>query len=444
MIGFAVFWLGAFALGWLLIRATRVPVHSRLELLAWSGGWGVGALAFLAFLLGSLGVRLGRGLVLLVCGGAVLAAGLTAALSRSGFGPRGASLRPRIPAEWIVLGGFAIVLCTLAVAIATTPLGAFDARMLWTLQARLIFDTEAYPSAELLDPAFVVAHPQYPPLLPLAEALSALAAGSFRERLVRLVPTFFYLSVVAALLAALARNDRRFGPLLAGVYALMPTLILDEHGGAADAGLADIPLSFFVLLSVLLLARAREAEWRDHAVAGHLAALAGLFKNEGLVLGALLVASVSFQARRSWRLPLAFAAGWALTLLPWLEVRSALPTVFEEQYGEHLNPSRILWGLDRAGAVLGEMLQLTFLRPNGAGLTWWVVGLFWLASPGRIARLRDVHLWVVPAYLAAIFVVYLITPWEGTLQVRLSFARVLLHVAPLALWAVGTGRRARA
>jgi hypothetical protein len=317
--------------------------------------------------------------------------------------------------------------------------------MLWTLQARLILDTGAYPSAELLDPAFVVAHPQYPPLLPLAEALAALAAGSFRERLVRLVPTFFYLCVAGSLLAALARHERRHVPL-AGVYALMPILLLDDHGGAADAGLADVPVSFFVLLSALLLARARETEWRDHAVAGHVAALAGMFKNEGLVLGALLLASVVFQKRRAWRLPLAFAAGWALTLLPWLEVRSALPTVFEEQYGEHLNPSRILWGLGRSGEVLGEMLQQTFLRPNGSGLTWWVVLGFWLASPGRLARLRERQLWIVPAYLASVFVVYLITPWEGTLQVRLSFGRVLLHVAPLALWAVASaaGREARA
>jgi hypothetical protein len=62
----------------------------------------------------------------------------------------------------------------------------------------------------------------------------------------------------------------------------------------------------------------------------------------------------------------------------------------------------------------------------------------------RRTRERSVNArWlVVPAYLDIVFVLYLVSPWQGVLQVQLSFERVLLHLVPLAVVALTTAARA--
>jgi hypothetical protein len=90
----------------------------------------------------------------------------------------------------------------------------------------------------------------------------------------------------------------------------------------------------------------------------------------------------------------------------------------------------------RAGAVATEMLKQAFLLPHRSGLFWWLV-LAWFAASKRKAEALGPHrLGIVPVYLLVVFVLYVVTPWEGVVQVQLSFSRVLLQVAPLALWAV--------
>jgi hypothetical protein len=432
MIPLAVLMAGALALGLRLAKLACGPGASRLALYAFGTASGAAALGAAGLLVALLGAPLGRGLVVSLAVGA----GAFALLTRSPQSRPASSgwPRPRSLADRWTFLMLAVVALLVVLTVVTTPLVSVDARTLWTPHARLIADTGRYPAPELRDPAFVIAHASYPPLLPMMEALVALASGSTDERLLRAVPTVFYFSTAALLLAELPRREPRWGILLAAAWALMPTLIVFEEGGA-DAGLADVAVSGFVLMSAVLLERAPRLSLAAPALAGGLAAAAALTKNEGLVLGGLLCLSAWIFGPRGRRAGV-MTVVFLLLIGPWLAVRPNLASILDESYLSHLGWERFSAEAPRAGAVATEMLEQAFLLPHRAGLFWWLVGAWFAASRRKAEALGPDRLGIVPLYLLVVFVLYLVTPWEGTVQVQLSFSRVLLQVAPLALWAV--------
>jgi hypothetical protein len=439
-IALALLLAGGLAVGLRLARAALGAAASRLALCAVGAAAGAATLGAAAFVLALAGVRLGRPLVL----------GLSLAVLAVGSIPRRRAPRsvawgwpaPRSPADRWALVVLAVFAGLVAVTLVTTPLVSVDARTLWTPQARLVADTGRYPAAELRDRSFVVAHASYPPLLPLLSALVGVAGGSVDERLLRAAPTGFYFVAAVLLLAELPRREPRWGLLLATAWALMPTLVVFEEGGA-DAGLADVALSAFVVTSAVVVGRAGPRSLAGPALAGFLAAAAALTKNEGLVLGGLLCLSAWVSGPAGRRGAAVMTSVFVLLSAPWLAARTGLAPLLDEGYPGHLGIGRFAAGAPRAGAVLAEMLKQAFLLPHRSGLFWWLVAGWFLASTRKTGALRAGRLAIVPVYLAIVYALYVVTPWEGVVQVQLSFSRVLLQVAPLALWAVaGDGRTA--
>lgn len=398
-------------------------------------GWilGSGLVGLLVFASGLMDVELtGASLatLLLACG---LVGGGLWGMSRTRR-PPSLGARPASPLDWVSVGAILLFIGLVLLTIATVPLTSFDARMIWSAHARLIADGAVYPPPELFDPAFVIGHPQYPPLVPLIEAL-ALSLEAAPESLVfRAVPFAFYPATLLVLGGEVLPRERRWGWPLLAAWALMPTLVIYEEG-AADAGVVDLPMGAFILAAAVILSRAFE---RDRlglfGLAGVLAACAAYTKNEGLVLGVLLGVALIARAGRPRKSAAIYFATWAVFLLPWLVVRSQLAGAFEEGYLERLLAGQI--ALAKAPAVLWEMASRLFLAPARSGLFWWLV-VGWIATAGskRLPLVRRFG-WIIGAYLVIVFGVYLISPWPGTEQVELSFLRVLLQVSPLALWAV--------
>ncbi|HET7291821.1 MAG TPA: hypothetical protein VFM88_05305 [Vicinamibacteria bacterium] len=331
------------------------------------------------------------------------------------------------PLERAGLGAAALVALLMAWTIVRVPVVSVDGRTLWGFHARLIHDTGRYPSPELGDPGFPIPHRQYPPLLPLLDA-AALAALPVDTAL-RLVPWLSYLAVALLLSFELPRRDPERGRLLALAYALMPTLVLSEEGGA-DAGVADTLLGAWVLGAALLLDAGRPA------LAGVVAAAGALTKNEGLALGPLLLASAFVRCgdeRRRFGPILRATLAFAALVLPWLWLRAAIPSGLDEGYLSRLTLEQLAAGAPRGPEVALQMVRVGFLHPQRAGLFWWLAVLLWWTSSRRAFALLDGRLAIVPAYVAILFVLYIVSPWPGVAHVQLSFERLLLHVAPLAL-----------
>jgi hypothetical protein len=144
-----------------------------------------------------------------------------------------------------------------------------------------------------------------------------------------------------------------------------------------------------------------------------------------------------------WRRAGPAAFVFVLLTIPWLAVRTGLRPILDEGYLGHLGWTGLVAGPPRAGSVAAEMFVQGFLLPHRSGFFWWLVAGWFLASPRKAEALVGGRLAVAITYLLVVYVLYVVTPWEGVVQVQLSFSRVLLHVAPLALWAVaGEGRSA--
>lgn len=387
---------------------------------AWVWSAGIALVPYVLVLAAACGMRLGRPLVLVVV---VLGFALAVRFTQR---PREVPPRSRSPIDRLWLAGIAVAAALVVWVSATTPLVAIDARAIWSYHARIILDTGRYPAPELADPGLVVQHPRYPPLLPMAEAATGFLAGSSDDRVLRLVPTVFFLALVALLLGELPRRDPRFGFSLVGIYVLMPTLLLSRTAGA-DAGLADIALSLYVALSVLSLEAGEDAQ------AGAFAAAAALTKNEGLVLGALLMLSAWLRGRRSRRGSVIFTLAFALPLLPWMLIQQQIANSYDEHYLQRLAAGALGPALARLPGLLLEMLRLGLFAPQRDVVFWWIVLVFWWASKRRSEVLTQGRLWIVPAYLMAVWLVYGLSPWSGVVQVQASMTRILLHVAPLAL-----------
>jgi hypothetical protein len=425
VIGLLVVSAAAVALGAGLVSRAGAA-GTRLALLALAFPAGIASLAIAALGLCALGVQLSRGLVLALCSAALVAG---AWLGRRGPGDWGWP-RARSPLERYAVATTLAAAALVFTASLTVPLVSVDARILWTYHARLIADAGGYPAPELRDARFLIAHAAYPPLLPMAEALTAVVAGAAAdERALRSVPTLFAFALVALLFAELPRRDARLGLLLAASFALMPTLISFEEGGA-DAGVADATLACFVLASVVAL------DAGSPLLAGLLAGAAALTKNEGALLGLLVCVSGWLPRRRPRRASATASGAFAALVAAGALLRTGLAASVDEHYLGRLGRGAFTAGLQRGPELLLEMLKTTLLLPHRGGLLPLLVLLFWAASERRRMILLEGRLWILPAFFASVWALYVISPWPGVVQVQLSFPRLLLQVTPLALYAL--------
>jgi hypothetical protein len=218
-------------------------------------------------------------------------------------------------------------------------------------------------------------------------------------------------------------------------------------------GTGDLPLAMLLAggLSFLVRASRPGAGRGEAALAGVLLGGAVLVKNEGLALTAvavvaLAIAFVLFRSRpgRATAPPREALARCALALalagvlaLPWYALRGRIPSI-DEDY-----PS-MLTGANLASALAGERpldiagaFWLSFTNTARWGFLWLAFGLGLVLSARR---------WLLELDLAAValavllglglyFTVLLVTPWS----LELLFAtlipdRLLVHVAPLAIW----------
>lgn len=424
--------LACVGLGGAVLSGSDWPV-SRLARLA--AAFLLGALAVVVVLLAgaSVGVPMRSAALPLLAVGAPLGLGwLWRVRRRAPLAAR----PPWSPVERVGLVVWLLLLAAMMRNIAAVPMASVDGRTLWWLHARLIHAASSYPTAEHRDPGFPLPHPQYPPLVPTLEATAA-AFGEPSEPLMRAVPFLFYLALGALLLGELPRRDPRTGRGLALVVLLLPTLIFSEEGGA-DAGVADTAVAACVVAAALAL------EAGVAPLAGLLAAAAALTKNEGLVLGVLLAASLGLKGgmpRARLRPALAMAGAFVAIVLPWLALRATLPSGFDERYLERLTPAALAAGTPRAPLVLSEMARIAFAHPQRSGVFWWGMLALWLLTRRSRERTAAGSWPVLPSYLAIVFLLYLISPWQGVLQVQLSFERVLIHLAPLAAVALTAPRR---
>jgi len=335
---------------------------------------------------------------------------------------------------------------------ATKPHGEWDAWSIWNLHARFL-----YRGGDLWKNAFsnriAWSHPDYPVLLPglislgwtLARAESTLAPIT--------VAFLFTFATAGLLISSLGILRGRVQAFIAGAL-LLGTVAFVEVGAMQYA---DVPLSFYILATVVLLClQDRHPEdLRFTLLAGLTAGFAAWTKNEGLmfvfvVILARAVAVLRFGARpllvrqlgavaAGLFFPLAVVVFFKLRLAPPNDLASTRPADIIAHVSDFGRWITVLQGFGKQAFFFGQMavegvLVRGFLIPIAL-----VLLLYWLLVRFRVHE-RDRSLVATAALTVALmlagdFAVYVLLPNDVNWQMSTSLDRLFLQLWPAGLFA---------
>jgi len=339
--------------------------------------------------------------------------------------------------------------------------GGWDAVAMWNVHAKFfasplpgawrgMFTPGAGPTH--LDYPQLPAHPDYPPLLSAFVAQAWACTGATAPLVPALVALFFTSGTALLLISSASFLRSPHAGLLAGALLLTSPTFL----GAAMIQYADVPLSFYFLLSVVLLHyadRARRADKGLYVLAGLAAGCAALTKNEGslflvvLALSRLVHLALRRQVRQGLRDLVPIALGLAPLLLVLLYYKSFTSPneIIAAQHGglfaKMFTSSRYLTILKAARTAIFYPENLASVTGFKVVFNWQVPAFALFCLLVGFERKRALHASVLPVAFIAIllylgyFVVYLLTPYELAWHLRTSLERLLAQVAPILILA---------
>jgi hypothetical protein len=316
------------------------------------------------------------------------------------------------------------------------PHGYWDAWAIFNLRARFL--ATAY-WRDAFSPVLIWSHPDYPLLLSAFIARVWRATGG-REVSVPAVTAFlFTFATIGVLAGSLTVLKGRTQGFLAGMLLAGTPLFIDQ----GTAQLADVPLSFFILSALALLAL-QDRFWPS---APGLALLAGLSagmgawtKNEGLLLVAVILPVRTLAVMRSQgRRPALAQAGWfAAGLAPIL----AVVLFFRHSFATpnaHIGGRGVLAlmaplsDLNRWRIFTGELLKHGWSF-GGLFVSSFVVLAIYLACVGlhwdRDRAAVHTALGTLVLVLAGYCVVCIISPFDIVWQSATALNRLLIQLWP--------------
>ncbi len=317
------------------------------------------------------------------------------------------------------------------------PQGEWDAWSIWNLHARFMARGGTAWTA-MFSKELAWSYPDYPLLLPALVAQAWSAARTESLFVPMAIAFLFTFGTVAALLGVVRELRGWEQALLAGTF-LLGTV---EFIGQGLSQYADVPLGFYILVSLALLFF---EDRKSIALSGAMAAFAAWTKNEGLLFVAAVLLARYVARRRSGTLSrLAvelryFASGLApvLAILALFKFRYApAPDLSFAQraldFGRYVT---VIEAFLKNGLLLG-----TFLVPGVLVLAAyvWLVG-FRVETRERVGLTTCVV--AIAIVLLGDFAGFLLLPNDLNLRIDTSLDRVLMQLWPAALLVVFTATR---
>jgi hypothetical protein len=319
--------------------------------------------------------------------------------------------------------------------LSANPHGRWDAWYIWNLRARFLFRGHEH-WREAFSP--LLAHTDYPPLLPLT-----VAGYWFQiKKETVLVPGLFSLgytlSTAGVLVSALFLNKTRIRGYLAGIFLLGTPFFLFL---GADQ-IADIPLAYYFLTALVcffLYDQKVESGPGLLLLSGILAGFSGWTKNEGLLFIAVLPLARWFLPGQNWK---AYGKSMAFFLLGLLPLLLTI-LIFKGQ----IAPPGDLWGSQTLGMLFERLsagdryLQIgkAFVK-NAYEFGYWphlklpvlfiIFGILFGFSWSRIWGDLFPSLLVLGLMLCGYFMVFVLSPHDLSWHLRTATDRLLLHFWP--------------
>ncbi len=361
-----------------------------------------------------------------------------------------------------------------------TPQRLWDERAIFGLRGIVLFEEGTVHSAELKHPDFVLGHPRYPLLIPLAETHVYGLVGQVNDRWSKVVFPLLYLGMVLCFAGVFSRHmSRGQAWMWALVLATIPALMPHDYGFLC--GQADAPVGCFHGVSVLYLwdylrNRSRSAQLpliamggsRSLIVSGLCAGLGAFTKDEGLAFlmvdTGLITAFVviSFMARQTgrhrfdplkkdvagnpaaeWRkvetrlqfwMPVFYVLAAAITLIPWFIYRQELPKTTEMEYFRRMTLSRLVEETSSLNWLTGHILSRMFAEWREWGAQWWLVIALLLMFPRKAFSSPQLLLiGDIAGALSALIVAGMLAPVKLEEHIGGSSHRFLMQIAPVAV-----------
>ena len=375
----------------------------------------------------------------------------------------------------------AVIFLAIAAIIQTlmTPQRLWDERAIFGLRGIVLFEEGTVHSEELKHPDFVLGHPRYPLLIPLAEAHVYGLLGQVNDRWSKVVFPLLYLGMVLCFAGVFLRHlSRGQAWMWALVLATIPALMPHDYGYLC--GQADAPVGCFHGVSVLYLwdywrNRLRSLRLPPMAMGGSrslflsglCAGLGAFTKDEGLaflMVDSLLIAAfvmMSFVARWTGRhridpindvaektsaesrqaaaLPRLWTPGFyliaaAIILIPWFAYRQDLPKTTEMEYFRRLTLLRLVEETASLNWLVGHLLYRMFAEWWEWGAQWWLVIALGLMFPRRALTSPQLLLiGDITGALAALIVAGMLAPVKLEEHIGGSSHRFLMQIAPIAI-----------
>jgi hypothetical protein len=310
------------------------------------------------------------------------------------------------------------------------PIVDRDGLGIWLTKAKMIYMDRTLGVENFFNAYRIHDHPRYPLLWPIMEA-AYFYIGGINERTVKIMTLFIWL-VIIGVLAETSFGKRDFSILLFLLAFILIPAYYVMADGSLDTGYADIPLSLFVLCAYVCL--------HDYMQSGQVRFLAGaglalsfcmFAKEEGMAIA--LSAFIAFffikKRKRDILWLLAFAI---LPVLPWFLTRMRITDLYAEHYLASL--PGLIARLNRIPVILRNIfLELINLKH------W---GVFWIIVAGcTVFALKNKPVAQLILMTIMIFVIYsgifILTPWDVDLQMKVVFPRMLLHIAPAMVFLTG-------
>ena len=310
------------------------------------------------------------------------------------------------------------------------PHGQWDAWAIWNVHARVLFragtDWQSFYSHIISN---------YPLLLPSCVARVWTYGRSDALAGPALMAFLFSAACVGLLFAALSAFRHTTAARLS-LLALLGTPFFLLHGASQYA---DIPLAFFFLSAVVLLALHEET---SNAVflplAGLAAAMAGWTKNEGLFFLAVTAIALILKRLMQKKIKpltkemLLFVAG----ALPVLALILFFKTAFLFDKGSpFIKPAASLAEtlLDLSRHVL--VIKALTMKILTLGKGWVGVPVLLIAYVAAKRSFAPSWLWLFPTgMIAGYYFVFVTTPYDLTWLLDLSLERLLIQLWPMALF----------
>lgn len=301
------------------------------------------------------------------------------------------------------------------------PVTVWDGWAIWLLKSKVFFidgtirpESLAYVSAD------------YPLLISLLGTFIYIMVGYVNDTIVLLSSFAFYIFLAIAFFATL---KKKFGITYAlfFTFLLVTTQNFVRHGGRMESGQADLPLAYFIFTSsMLLLSYYKNTHWKTLLLTTVFLGITGLIKIEGMPFTLTIGIFLSYMIiKKKNYTHFIFFLFWVLPIIDWYTYKSIYHLAA-------LTTRTFSFSLQKTFSVfLGVGKELVNIK------TWSMLWICYLYMFFCWPKKGENTFFIINIIIFSQFGLYcLIYLFIDGYSPDSSIERLLLHLAPLVLYAI--------